>query len=136
MAQQKAKAESLSVSAQEHAQEAIDLRAKAKQTDEVLSEIVSTLSGCPLTVIEGRLSTQTKRGPTFYADLSMGERWRIALEIAIAAVGEGGLLVIPQEAWEGLDPQNREAIAKQAKAARVVILTAECYDSELSAEMA
>lgn len=136
MAQQKAKAESLSVSAQEHAQEAIDLRAKAKQTDEVLSEIVSTLSGCPLTVIEGRLSTQTKRGPTFYADLSMGERWRIALEIAIAVVGEGGLLVIPQEAWEGLDQQNREAIAKQAKAARVVILTAECSDSEFSAEMA
>jgi len=136
MAQQKDKANDLSASAQEHAQEAIDLRAKAKQTDEVLSEIVSTLSGCPLTVIEGRLSTQTKRGPTFYADLSMGERWRIALEIAIAAVGEGGLLVIPQEAWEGLDPQNREAIAKQAKAARVVILTAECYDSELSAEMA
>ena len=136
MAQQKDKANDLSASAQEHAQEAIELRRKAKQTDEVLSEIVSTLAGCPLTVIEGRLSTQTKRGPTFYADLSMGERWRIALEIAIAAVGEGGLLVIPQEAWEGLDPQNRDAIAKQAKASRVVILTAECSDSELSAEIA
>lgn len=136
MNQQRIKSDELFSSSQEHAQEAIDLRAKAKQTDEVLSEIVSTLSGCPLTVIEGRLSTQTKRGPTFYADLSMGERWRIALEIAIAAVGEGGLLVIPQEAWEGLDPLNREAIAKQAKAARVVILTAECSDSELSAEMA
>ena len=136
MAQQKDKANDLSASAQEHAQEAIELRRKAKQTDEVLSEIVSTLAGCPLTVIEGRLSTQTKRGPTFYADLSMGERWRIALEIAIAAVGEGGLLVIPQEAWEGLDPQNRDAIAKQVKASRVVILTAECSDSELSAEIA
>jgi len=66
----------------------------------------------------------------------MGERWRIALEIAIAAVGEGGLLVIPQEAWEGLDPLNREAIAQQAKAALVVILTAECSDGELTAEPA
>ncbi|MBK8271132.1 MAG: hypothetical protein IPK83_23585 [Planctomycetes bacterium] len=136
MNQQRIKSDELFSSSQEHAQEAIDLRRKAKQTDEVLSEIVSTLAGCPLTVSEGRLSTQTKRGPTFYADLSMGERWRIALEIAIAAVGEGGLLVIPQEAWEGLDPLNREAIAKQAKAARVVILTAECSDSEFSAEMA
>ena len=135
LAQQKSKAEALAVSAQEYAQEAAELRRKAKQTDEVLSEIVSTLPGCPLTVIEGRLSAQTKRGPTFYAELSMGERWRIALDIAIAAVGEGGLLVIPQEAWEGLDPQNREAIAQQAKAARVVILTAECADSELKAEM-
>lgn len=133
---QKAKADELVGSAQEHAQEAIELRRKAKQTDEVLSEIVSTLAGCPLTVIEGRLSTQTKRGPTFYADLSMGERWRIALEIAISAVGEGGLLVIQQEAWEGLDPQNRDAIAKQAKAARVVILTAECSDSDLLVAMA
>lgn len=136
MNQQRIKSDELFSSSQDHAQEAIELRRKAKQTDEVLSEIVSTLAGCPLTVIEGRLSTQTKRGPTFYADLSMGERWRIALEIAIAAVGEGGLLVIPQEAWEGLDPQNREAIAQQAKAARVVILTAECADSELKAEMA
>ena len=136
LAHQKSKAEELAVSAQEYAQEAAELRRKAKQTDEVLSEIVSTLPGCPLTVIEGRLSTKTKRGPTFYADLSMGERWRIALDIAIAAVGEGGLLVIPQEAWEGLDPPNREAIARQAKAARVVILTAECADSELKAEMA
>lgn len=128
--------EALAVSAQEHAQEAAELRRKAKQTDEVLSEIVSTLAGCPLTVIDGRLSAQTKRGPTFYAELSMGERWRIALDVAIQAVGEGGLLVIPQEAWEGLDPQNREAIAQQAKAARVVILTAECADSELKAEIA
>lgn len=136
MMQQRERADALTISAQEYAEEAKELREKAKQTDEVLSEIVSTLAGCPLTVIEGRLSTQTKRGPTFYADLSAGERWRIALEIAIAAVGEGGLLVIPQEAWEGLDPLNREAIAKQAKAARVVILTAECSDSELSAEIA
>lgn len=136
MNQQRIKSDELFSSSQDHAQEAIELRRKAKQTDEVLSEIVSTLAGCPLTVIEGRLSTQTKRGPTFYADLSMGERWRIALEIAIAAVGEGGLLVIPQEAWEGLDPQNRDAIAKQAKASRVVILTAECSDSDLLVAMA
>lgn len=136
MNQQRIKSDELFISAQEHAQEAAELRCKAKQTDEVLSEIVSTLAGCPLTVIDGRLSTQTKRGPTFYADLSMGERWRIALEISIAAVGEGGLLVIPQEAWEGLDPLNRDAIARQAKAARVVILTAECSDSDLLVAMA
>ncbi|MCB1767470.1 MAG: AAA family ATPase [Candidatus Competibacteraceae bacterium] len=135
MNQQRAKSDELFSSSQEHAKEAIDLRRKAKQTDEVLSEIVSTLAGCPLTFIEGRLSAQTKRGPTFYSELSMGERWRIALDIAIAAVGKGGLLVIPQEAWEGLDPPNREAIAQQAKSARVVILTAECADSELAAEM-
>lgn len=136
MAQQRERADALILTAQEYADEAKELREKAKQTDEVLSEIVSEITACPLRVIDGRLVTNTKRGATFYADLSAGERWRIALEISIAAVGEGGLLVIPQEAWEGLDPQNREAIAQQAKAARVVILTAECADSELKAEIA
>ena len=126
MMQQRERADALTLSAQEYADEAKDLREKAKQTDEVLSEIVAEIPACPLRVIDGRLVTNTKRGATFYADLSAGERWRIALDIAIQAVGTGGLLVIPQEAWEGLDPVNRAAIDAQAKAAKVVVLTAEC----------
>jgi energy-coupling factor transporter ATP-binding protein EcfA2 len=126
MAQQRERADALTLSAQEYADEAKELREKAKQTDEVLSEIVAEIPACPLRVIDGRLVTNTKRGATFYADLSAGERWRIALDIAIQAVGTGGLLVIPQEAWEGLDPANRTAIDAQAKAAQVVVLTAEC----------
>ena len=116
----------MTLSAKEYAEEAKDLREKAKQTDEVLSEIVADIPACPLRVIDGRLVTNTKRGATFYSDLSAGERWRIALDIAIQAVGTGGLLVIPQEAWEGLDPANRAAIDAQAKSAKVVVLTAEC----------
>lgn len=126
MAQQRDRADALTLSAKEYADEAKELREKAKQTDEVLSEIVSDIPACPLRVIDGRLVTDTKRGATFYADLSAGERWRIALDIAIQAVGTGGLLVIPQEAWEGLDPANRAAIDAQAKSAQVVVLTAEC----------
>jgi energy-coupling factor transporter ATP-binding protein EcfA2 len=126
MAQQRERADALTLSAQEYADEAKELREKARQTDEVLSEIVAEIPACPLRVIDGRLVTNTKRGATFYSDLSAGERWRIALDIAIQAVGTGGLLVIPQEAWEGLDPANRAAIDAQAKAAKVVVLTAEC----------
>lgn len=126
MAQQRERADALILTAQEYADEAKELREKARQTDEVLSEIVSEIPSCPLRVIDGRLVTNTKRGATFYADLSAGERWRIALDIAIQAVGTGGLLVIPQEAWEGLDPANRAAIDAQAKGAQVVVLTAEC----------
>lgn len=131
MAQQRERADALAISAQEYADEAKELREKAKQTDEVLSEIVAEIPACPLRVIDGRLVTNTKRGATFYADLSAGERWRIALDIAIQAVGTGGLLVIPQEAWEGLDPANRAAINAQAKAAQVVVLTAECSDDSI-----
>jgi hypothetical protein len=118
MMQQRERADALTLSAQEYADEAKELREKARQTDEVLSEIVAEIPACPLRVIDGRLVTNTKRGATFYSDLSAGERWRIALDIAIQAVGTGGLLVIPQEAWEGLDPYaNRAAIDAQAKAA-------------------
>ncbi len=126
MAQQRERADALGISAKEYADEAKELREKARQTDEVLSEIVAEIPACPLRVVDGRLVTDTKRGATFYADLSAGERWRIALDIAIQAVGTSGLLVIPQEAWEGLDPDNRAAIDAQAKAAKVVVLTAEC----------
>ncbi len=126
MAQQRERADALILTAQEYADEAKELREKARQTDEVLSEIVAEIPACPLRVIDGRLVTNTKRGATFYADLSAGERWRIALDIAIQAVGTGGLLVIPQEAWEGLDPANRTAIDAQAKESKVVVLTAEC----------
>ncbi len=131
MAQQRERADALAISAQEYADEAKELRENAKQTDEVLSEIVAEIPACPLRVIDGRLVTNTKRGATFYADLSAGERWRIALDIAIQAVGTGGLLVIPQEAWEGLDPANRAAIDAQAKATQVVVLTAECSDDSI-----
>ncbi len=128
MAQQRDRADALILTSQEYADEAKELREKAKQTDEVLSEIVAEIPACPLRVIDGRLVTNTKRGATFYADLSSGERWRIALDIAIQAVGTGGLLVIPQEAWEGLDPANRAAIDAQAKESKVVVLTAECSE--------
>ena len=58
------------------------------------------------------------RSATFYADLSSGERWRIALDIAIQAVGTGGLLVIPQEAWEDWTRRIGTRLQKQAKASR------------------
>lgn len=104
------------------------LRSAASGTDEILTELVSGLN-VPLSVkvIEGRtrLMTPTDRGPTYYADLSAGERWRIALDVAIEAVGQRGLLTIRQEAWEGLDPANRQAICEHVRARGVVLLTAE-----------
>lgn len=71
-----------------------------------------------------------KRGTVQFAELSAGERWKIAMGVAIQGVGRGGLITIPQEAWEGLDGQNRQMIDEQAREAGVVILTAECSDSE------
>lgn len=129
-----AQAQTAEEEAQQHSEIAVEARRKAKFTDDILSEKVADLAGCPLTVADGRLTLKTdKRGWTYYADLSMGERWRVAMDIAIAAVGANGLIVIPQEAWEGLDPSNRAALNTQAIAAGVLVLTAECSgDPELT----
>ena len=121
--------------AEAHSRRAKQLREAARSTDVVLSEAVAPACQA-LRVDSGRLVTDTARGVTFYADLSMGERWRLALDLAAAAVGRGGLLTCPQEAWESLDPQNRNAIAERCQELGVVLLSAEATGDELiSAEM-
>ena len=111
------------------------LRDAAKGVDGVLTSLVADL--CREIRIEGgRLVTDTKRGRTLFAELSHGERWRLALEFAIGAVGRGGVLVCPQEAWEGLDPRNRAAVAEQLSGTGVVMFTAACSaDPEIEAEV-
>lgn len=78
--------------------------------------------------------TTTKRGETFFNDLSAGERWKIALDVAIDAVGERGLIPLAQEAWEGLDPVNRRLIADHVRGRKVTVITAQCDAGELRAE--
>ena len=93
-------------------------------------------SGSPLRVEAGRLVLDTHRGATYFADLSHGERWKIALDIGIDAVGENGVLTIPQEAYESLDPVNRRSIAEHVYGRGVVIITAEASEDEvLTAEV-
>jgi energy-coupling factor transporter ATP-binding protein EcfA2 len=115
-------------------------RAVAKKTregaaavDDVLSDMVSRL-GVPLKVkvldARTRLVTTTERGEVPFADLSAGERWRMALDIAVDAVGARGLLPVKQEAWEGLDPINRAAIAEHCKKRGVWVITAAAAGGE------
>lgn len=108
---------------------AVSLRQAAAGVDMVLTQQIATL-GCPLRVEAGRLLTDTDRGPTFYAELSDGERWKMAVEIAVKAVGRGGLLAIPQAAWGELQPKVRGMLDKIAKDASVVILTAQATDDD------
>lgn len=124
------------IEADKHAQDAAvhrkqsdRLRAAAHGTDEVLSGVIAK-SGSPLRVEHGRLVLNTRRGSTYYHDLSAGERSRIAIDIGIEAVGRCGVLTLSQEIYEGLDPINREALAAHAVERSVVILTAEASDDE------
>jgi energy-coupling factor transporter ATP-binding protein EcfA2 len=73
-----------------------------------------------------------KRTECFYADLSHGERWKMALDIAVAAFqrrGQRGVLAIPQEAWEGLDGRNRKLIAEHVATLDLIVITAEAERS-------
>lgn len=108
-------------------------RKAAQGVDGVLSAMVG--KACSLLRVEsGRLVLTTGRGTTYFGELSHGERWKIALDVAIEAVGVRGVLVCPQEAWEGLDPVNRTEIANHLHGSGVVMFAAEAGDeSEIMA---
>ena len=101
--------------------------------DGVLSDAIAGLEA-GLFVESGRLCVTTSRGSTPVGELSNGERWKLALDLGVRQVGKGGVLAIPQEAWEGLDPENRSIIDSHARAIGVVVLTAEAAAGDLRAE--
>ncbi len=49
--------------------------------------------------------------------------------------GAGGLIVVEQEAFESLDPANRQFVAEHARRRKVTIITAEATDGALRAEL-
>ena len=100
------------------------VRKAAQQPDAILAKLV-TSRGVGIEIEDGRIRVAHKRGKVAFAELSAGERWRIAMEIAVVGIGPGGLLVLPQEAWEALDPANRDLVADLCVEHEVVILTAE-----------
>ena len=66
------------------------------------------------------------------AELSHGEKWKLAIDIAVETFkrkGVDGLLGIPQEAWEGLDGRNREELAEHIGLTDLIVLTAEAERS-------
>lgn len=127
--------------ADKHAHRAAELRTEetrlreaARATDDVLSGIVGRLE-LPLRVAHGRLVTPTDRSPSeLFSDLSRGEQWKLAIQVAIKAVGSGGLLVIDQEGWEGIDPIHKELIEQELVGSGVLLLTAHCDVGELRLE--
>lgn len=107
------------------------LRAAAQSIDEVLSGAIKS-AALRVESVDGRarlVVDHAARGVTPYHELSDGERWRVAIDLAADKVGEDGLIVIPQAAFEGLDHANRLAIHQHAIERKVFILTAEATHS-------
>jgi ABC-type cobalamin/Fe3+-siderophores transport system ATPase subunit len=113
--------------AREAESRALALRGAAGSIEGVLSDAihcealtVASLNGKARLVVE-----HPTRGTTPYHELSDGERWKIAIDLGADQVGEGGLLVIPQLAWESLDSFVRPEIHQHAVERGVYVLTAE-----------
>ncbi len=111
------------------------LRDRGRDNDNVLADLVPLGD---LRIEGGRLVTKTDRSDSEpYAELSHGERWKIAIDLAAAELARAerpGMLVIPQEAWEGLQPSNQKLIEDFAKGNDVLIWTARVSDGELEVE--
>jgi hypothetical protein len=111
------------------AREGQRLREAAGGIDEILSRAIDNAGG-QLRIRSGRVVIETRRGTTPFGELSHGERWLVALQWAIRVVGPGGVLVAPQEAWEGLDPAHRQATRELLEGTGVCLYTAECSDCD------
>lgn len=128
--QQQQQAASADLEETRHKVAAERMRDAARGTDDVLSGIVGKL-GTPLKVQAGRLVLDTKRGKTYFHELSHGERWSEGLNIAVKVAGDRTIFTIPQEAWESLDPLNRAAVGRKVREKGIVVFTAEASADEV-----
>lgn len=111
------------------------LREAGKAVDQVLSESIKNkylfvesvrVEKAGEVVYESRLMAKHPvRGNVPFDELSAGERWRIAIDLAADLVGKGGLIVIEQEGWEGIDAFERPKLHQHAIDRGVIIVTAE-----------
>jgi hypothetical protein len=69
-----------------------------------------------------------------FEELSTGQKWKVALEYAVTAVGEGGVIPLSQEAWQALGPELKDSIAQQCRDLKVWLVTGEVAEGELRVE--
>jgi energy-coupling factor transporter ATP-binding protein EcfA2 len=120
--------------AAELSERAEKLRKAAKQ---VMVDVQKALPEGPIQVDDkGVLVVQhgKRKKPVPYDDLSDGERWSIAMQYAIKAVGSGGVVPLRQEAFQALSPSLKQMVAEQAKEARIWIVTAQVSGGPLRVE--
>jgi hypothetical protein len=109
--------------------ESARLRDAAAGCEEVLAGAMQASDSSVLRIKNGRLVTTTARGETYFAELSHGERWLIAMDLTLEALGDDRVMHIPQEAWAALDADARAAVQAHALLRKTVVITAEAdYD--------
>lgn len=110
-----------------HDKIAQNLREASKAVDQVLSDAIKNPHLWVESVddVARLVAKHPTRGTVPFDELSAGERWRIAIDLAADLVGAGGLVVIDQEGWEGIDAFERPKLHAHAVERNVIIVTAE-----------
>lgn len=117
-----------------NAEQAKQLRDVAASTGKIVSKFLPT--SCPLVVnADGVLGVHDADGSwEAMSDLSEGERWEVALSVAIEAVGPGGVIPCDQNAWQSLDSESKAEVARRCKEACVYLVSGEVADGPLRVE--
>lgn len=97
----------------------------------VQAKVQELIPSGSLSIVDSDLIHAERNVP--FDELSEGERWSIVLSYAIDTVGEGGVIPLSQEAWQSFAPALKQQVYDHAKAAGVVILTAQVDDGPLRA---
>ena len=103
---------------------------------EAAAKIQQFLPEGPIKLVDGQLVVDYKPRKKLvpYDELSDGERWIVALQYAIDAVGQGGVIPVSQEAWQGLDTKHRKIALKKCKENKVWLLAGEKSDTPLQVD--
>jgi len=118
------------------ARKARDARRLAKETFQVVANVVESLPGSPLRIEyddkdQPRLVTDHERGPNTYLDeLSDGEKWGKILPMCCQA---GRLVVLSQAGYGELTDETRGLIDAAANDAEAYVLTAVAVEGPLRA---
>lgn len=117
------------------AKQAEIMRTIARSTDHVLEQSLIDAGFDSVKVHDGRLCVKSDRGLEPVSELSTGERWRLALDIAARSLPAGALLSVHQEGWQSLDNELKREVAAMAKERGLVIITAQVDEGELRSEV-
>ena len=112
-----------------HGSRAKKYREAAAAIDRILSGVVQGMS-CRLSVQDGRIVLDTHRGRELFGDLSHGERTLEAIDVALSILPSGGILVVSQETYGGLNNADKRELATKAKARGVFVVSAVVTEDE------
>jgi len=111
------------------------VRNAARSTDSVLEESLFEAGFNQVKVHDGRLCVESDRGLEPVSELSTGERWRLALDLAAKGLKKGAILTVQQEGWQSLDHDLRNEVATMAKERGLLIVTALVDGGQLRTEV-